>query len=189
LTAPASSKIMSNGHFRDSIKLPPQPAAKGIGRDETTSPGGSPSRGPLAVHAPLPLPPLLAVLPRPPSAAAASIGKAAAGGKLDGQWMQDAWQSVKGMERKWQRLRDARGDAVHLALHQANAVISEVSRRTAVALQHIQPGSATRLEALAMAHWWCKLLYLFLLIGVLTCSAHGTGQGSCRDAGFGKCRS
>ena len=68
-----------------------------------------------------------AELPRPPSAHLQTPTSAITnGGKLDGPWMANAWQSVRAMERKWQRLRDARGDAVHAALQQANAVISEV---------------------------------------------------------------
>lgn len=109
---------MSAAHFRDSIKLP---------KPGDSSPDDL-ARGPPAAQ--MPLPHFPAVLPRPPPSAVPQNGKAAAArgcGKVDGKWMQDAWQSVKGMERKWQRLRDARGTAVQSALYQATAVISEVS--------------------------------------------------------------
>jgi hypothetical protein len=79
------------------------------------------------------LPDFPSELPRPPSAhqqaqtsAFAAAGSISNGGKLDAKWMANSWQSVRAMERKWERLRDARGDAVHAALQQASAVISEV---------------------------------------------------------------
>jgi len=70
-------------------------------------------------HSPVPqFPP---VLPQPPSQGERSF---------EGKWMSEAWQSVKGMERKWERLRQARENAVLSALDQATAVISEVIQLT-----------------------------------------------------------
>jgi hypothetical protein len=107
--------------------------------------------------------PAFPALPRPPVAHAVAIpargvsngsrfdGRGAGnGGKLDGPWMQNAWKSVRAMERKWQRLREERGDAVHSALQQATALISEVldltplRARTRPADVSLLPGKNTR---------------------------------------------
>jgi hypothetical protein len=108
------------------IKAPPQPVDEREGDLVWTADSGSPSIGPLMAQ-PVPQFP---VLPRPPPGSAGVPGTSQVG-TLDGQWMSEAWRSVKGMERRWERLRQARGTAVSSALDQATAVISEVGEERA----------------------------------------------------------
>lgn len=111
------------------IKALPQPAAvdERDGDLVWTADSVSPSIGPLISQ---PVPQFPAVLPRPPPGSAGVPGTSQVG-TLDAQWMSEAWRSVKGMERRWERLRQARGTAVSSALDQATAVISEVGEERA----------------------------------------------------------
>ena len=130
---------------RQMIHAPPQPSDDDGCWDADLMPtaDAGPSIGPLLAQ---PLPQFPAVLPRPPSGASRVSAPASQEGTLDGQWMSEAWRSVKGMERKWERLRQARGSAVSSALDQATAVISEVGAPWPPALL---AGAAVKEERLA----------------------------------------
>lgn len=112
---------------------------------------GSPSIRPLISQ---PVPQFPAVLPQPPSYIA-RVPVVSQVGTLDGKWMTEAWKSVKGMERRWERLRQARGTAVSSAMDQATAVISEVvlpillvCATAAVKGTHTEPLRAHRRKAM-----------------------------------------
>ncbi len=126
MTASAGVRPGRLAFAKQMIHAPPQPSDDdGCRGDLMPTADAGPSIGPLLAQ---PLPQFPAVLPRPPGVSRVPA-PASQEGTLDGQWMSEAWRSVKGMERKWERLRQARGTAVSSALDQATAVISEVGAR------------------------------------------------------------